>query len=101
MPSTVLIKEIPITSANVNTPQEERFGSNIEWAIVQNDCPFAVNILGHDNQRILHIPANDLLPLLMGSREFNSLRIYGEAVSAAGDILVGNVLYIHWSPKRR
>jgi len=97
----VEVKEIPITALTVATAQDERFGGYIESMLIQNDCPFAVNILGHDGRRIAHVLAYDILPWWAGDRDYNSLRIYGEAPSAAADITVGNVLYIHYKLKRK
>ena len=104
---TVNTVGVPITVAGVLFPpaaasQPVNFTGNLEWCLFQNDCPFRVVILDHGGDRVLvHLQPGDVKPYWFGDRDFNKLHVLGEAVSAAGDIAVGDILYIDFKLKRR
>jgi hypothetical protein len=95
--------EVPITVAYA-TPlawQEILFQGYIRKALFKNDSPHEVIILSNsDNVCIAHLAPYQSMTYSFGNRNFNCLRVYGDNVSTASEILAHQVLFVYFQLKR-
>ena len=95
------IKQVVIVAVTAATAQEVLFPGVLEWIQVINNGAPNVFVLGQGEDLLFKCWPGDVWPYRFENQDTNRIRIYGDIVNTAAEILASDVVFIRYRLKRQ
>lgn len=92
-------RPVTITAITALTAQEIRFGADVEYLLIKNNSPINIYILDTSSNVVDVVWPGDFEEF--GEEVGSSMRVYGDAVSAAADIAANLLPFFKYRLKRK
>ena len=100
MPAEGII-QVPITTVTALTAQTVLFPGLVEWIQVINNGAPNVFVLGQGEDLLFKAWPGDVWPYRFENVDVDRIRIYGDIVNTAAEILASDVVFIRYKLKSR